>query len=181
MWLGTTDQLIGFAPEDPDVAIRFGTGQYAGLYSELLFREYIFPVASPDLIARMGLPDIPADLLRYPLLYRMGSNLVPKWEYWFERAGVEFAHAETGTRFPDTNMTIEAALAGRGVALVRSAHVEVELRERRLVRLLDVRYPSPLAYYFVCPKGRERLPTISTFKQWLVRQARAAQAAYDRH
>jgi len=179
LWLETTDQPIGFAEGEADVAIRLGAGDYPGLHAEPLFRETIFPVASPDLIARLGLPDMPADLLRYPLLYRAGPDMVPKWEYWFERAGVDVALSEAGTRFPDTNMTIDAALAGLGVALVRSGHVEVELREQRLVRLLAVRYPSPLAYYFVCPKGRERLPMISAFQQWLVQQARDAQSVYD--
>jgi LysR family glycine cleavage system transcriptional activator len=174
-----TDQPIDFGPEDADIAIRLGTGHFPGLYAELLLREYIFPVASPDLIARLGTPSIPADLLRYPLLFRAGSELVPKWDYWFERAGVDVALSHSGTRFPDTNMTIEAALAGYGVALVRSGHVETELRERRLVRLLDVRYPSPLSYYFVCPKGRERLPAIAGFRRWLVRQAQQAQTVYD--
>jgi len=179
LWLETTDQPICFGEGEADVALRLGTGQYPGLYTEPLFREDIFPVASPGLIAQCGMPGIPADLLRFPLLYRAGPDIVPKWEYWFERAGVDVALSETGTRFPDTNMTIDAALAGHGVALVRSGHVEVELKEQRLVRLLSVRYPSPLAYYFVCPKGRERLPMISAFKQWLVQQARRAQTDYD--
>jgi LysR family glycine cleavage system transcriptional activator len=175
----TTDRLISFGPDDADIAIRYGGGQYPSLYTELLLREYVFPVASPDLLARLGSPAIPADLLRYPLLVRGGSDLIPKWESWFERAGVDVSLSPAGTRYPDANMTIEAALAGYGIALVRSAHVEAELREGRLVRVLDVRYPSPLAYYFVCPKGRERLPAIASFRRWIIQEARQAQAVYD--
>jgi LysR family transcriptional regulator, glycine cleavage system transcriptional activator len=176
----TTDQPIGFGQDDAAIAIRLGTGQYAGLFAELLLREHIFPVASPHLLDRLGTPAAPADLLRYPLLFRAGPDLVPKWEYWFERAGVDVSLAHSGTYYPDTSMTIEAALAGYGIALVRSGHVEKELRDGLLVRLLDVRYPSPLAYYFVCPKGRERLPAIASFRDWIVREAQQAQSLYDR-
>lgn len=179
LWIETTDQPIGFGQGDADVAVRLGAVQYPGLYAELLLREHIFPVASKQLLNRLGMPRIPADLLRYPLLFRGGSDLVPKWEYWFERAGVDVSLAHSGTCYPDTNMTIEAALAGYGIALVRSGHVEKELSDGRLVRLLNVRYPSPLAYYFVCPKGRERLPAIASFKEWIVQEARQAQSAYD--
>jgi LysR family glycine cleavage system transcriptional activator len=175
----TTDRLIDFGPKDADVAIRYGTGQYGGLHTEQLLREYLFPVASPSFLAKFGTPDIPADLLRYPLLFRGGSDLIPKWQAWFERAGVNVSLAPSGTLYPDANMTIEAALAGYGVALVRSAHVETELKGGKLTRLLNVRYPSPLAYYFVCPKGREQLPAISSFRQWIVQMAQHAQAVYD--
>jgi LysR family glycine cleavage system transcriptional activator len=45
--LETTDAAIRFMPGEPDVAIRFGTGPYPSLFSEFLFREQVFPVASP--------------------------------------------------------------------------------------------------------------------------------------
>lgn len=176
----TTDRMIEFSKLEPDAAVRFGTGNYPGLFTELLFREYIFPVASPRLVDRVGAPKVPADLLRYPLLFRAGADLVPKWEVWFERAGVDVSLEAAGTFYPDTNMTIEAALAGYGVALVRSGHVETELADGRLVRLLDVRHPSPLGYFLVCPRGRERLPAIAALRRWLVKEAREAQSRYDR-
>ncbi len=180
LWIDeTTDRLISFAQDEADIAIRYGTGLYPGLHVEPILREYVFPVASPTLLDRLGMPQIAADLLRYPLLFRGGSSAIPKWDYWFERAGVDVALAPGGTIYPDANMAIEAALAGFGVALVRSAHVETELRDGRLVRLLGLRYPSPLAYYFVCPKGHERVPAVAAFRAWIVRQAGQAQALYD--
>ncbi|WP_083830920.1 LysR substrate-binding domain-containing protein [Herbaspirillum lusitanum] len=74
--LETTDKAIHFSSTEPDVAIRFGNGNYPGLHSEFMFREQIFPVASPDLLARLGTPRKPAELLCYPLLTRAGADLV---------------------------------------------------------------------------------------------------------
>lgn len=176
--LDTTDRIIHFSDAQADVAIRLGKGSYPGLYSEFLFGEQVFPVASPDLLKRFGTPHSPAELLHYPLLARDGAELAPKWEAWFQKVGLEFLPLKESVRFGDTNMTVEAALLGHGVALVRSGHVEVEISDGRLVRLFDVPFPSPLAYYFVCPKGIESQPHIVNFRQWLMGEALKFQQAH---
>ncbi|MDE1180391.1 transcriptional regulator GcvA [Paraburkholderia sp.] len=176
--LDTTDKAIHFSNNEPDVAIRLGTGNYPALHSEFMFREQIFPVASPELLNRFGAPHEPSELLRYPLLTRDGADLVPKWEFWFQQVGVAISSLNESVRFADTNMTIEAALLGQGIALARSGHVEAELKDGRLIRLFDVQFPSPVAYYFVCPKGIESQPHIISFRNWLLTESSNAQQAY---
>ena len=177
--LDTTDKAIHFSDAEADVAIRLGNGNYPALYSEFLFREQIFPVASPELLSRFGTPGTPAELLRYPLLTRDGADLVPKWQVWFQHLGLGVSALKESVRFADTNMTVEAALLGQGIALVRSGHVETEISDGRLVRLFDVPFPSPVAYYFVCPKGIEAQPHITCFREWLMQQAKTAQRGYE--
>ncbi len=176
--LESTDQAINFASTDADVAIRFGHGNYPALHTEFMFREQLFPVASPALLQRFGTPDEPAELLRYPLLTRDGANLVPKWDAWFKQVGVNTDVLHENVRFADTNMTIEAALLGQGIALARSGHVEKEIADGSLVRLFDVPFPSPAAYYFVCPQGIETQPHIVTFRSWLLAESQQAQLNY---
>lgn len=176
--LESTDQAINFASTDADVAIRFGHGNYPALHTEFMFREQLFPVASPALLQRFGTPDEPAELLRYPLLTRDGADLVPKWDAWFKQVGVNTDVLHENVRFADTNMTIEAALLGQGIALARSGHVEKEIADGSLVRLFDVPFPSPAAYYFVCPQGIETQPHIVTFRSWLLAESQQAQRNY---
>ncbi|PDO89779.1 transcriptional regulator GcvA [Kosakonia sacchari] len=176
--LESTDQAINFASTDADVAIRFGHGNYPALHTEFMFREQLFPVASPALLQRFGTPDEPAELLRYPLLTRDGADLVPKWDAWFKQVGVNTDVLHENVRFADTNMTIEAALLGQGIALARSGHVEKEIANGSLVRLFDVPFPSPAAYYFVCPQGIETQPHIVTFRRWLLAESQQAQLNY---
>lgn len=173
--LETTDRRIQFTKEDADIAIRLGNGNYPSLYTEYLFRESIFPVASPDLLQRFGIPQEPAELLRYPLLTRDGSDLIPKWANWFQHVGVNITSLNENIRFSDTNMTIEAALLGQGIALVRSGHVEKEMRNGSLIRLFNIPFLSPLAYYFVCPKGTESQPHIINFRHWLLNEVNHSQ------
>lgn len=177
--LDTTDDAIHFGQSQADVAIRLGGGDYPGLYSEFLFREQVFPVASPALLARLGMPREPAQLLAYPLLTRGGADRVPKWEVWFQHMGLGPSTLNESVRFADTNMTVEAALLGQGIALVRSGHVQTELGDGRLIRLFDRPFPSPLGYYFVCPKGIENQPHVISFRHWLMGEAMAARLAYE--
>ncbi|KTB58657.1 transcriptional regulator GcvA [Pseudomonas allii] len=177
--LETSDKAIKFSSADADVAIRLGNGNYPGLHSEFMLREQIFPVASPDLLNRFGTPHEPAELLRYPLLTRDGADLVPKWEAWFEHVGTSIAPLKESVRFADTNMTIEAALLGQGIALARSGHVEAEINDGRLVRLFELPFASPVGYYFVCPKGIETQPHIISFRNWLLAESMQAQRNYS--
>ncbi|MFL9879565.1 transcriptional regulator GcvA [Herbaspirillum rhizosphaerae] len=177
--LETTDKAINFSSNESDVAIRFGNGNYRGLHSEFMFREQIFPVASPDLLKRFGTPREPAELLRYPLLTRDGADLVPKWELWFQQVGVSISALKENVRFADTNMTIEAALLGQGIALARSGHVEAEISDGSLARLFDLPFPSPVAYYFVCPKGIESQSHVVSFRNWLLAESSKAQQDYQ--
>lgn len=176
--LDPSDRIIHFTQDDPEVAIRLGAGHYPSLYSEFLFRETIFPVASPDLIKRFGYPRSPAELLRYPLLMRDGSDLVPKWERWFQQVGVQVSALKGSVLFADTNMTIEAALLGQGVAMARSGHVERELAQGQLVRLFNVPFESPIGYYFVCPRGVESKSHVEIFRAWLRNEAAGAAQRY---
>lgn len=178
--LETTDTAIRFSAGEADVAIRLGNGNYPALYSDFMFREQIFPVASPDLLHRFGVPQTPAELLRYPLLTRDGVDLVPKWEVWFQQVGLGISPLNECVRFADTNMTVEAALLGQGIALARSGHAEAELADGRLVRLFDVPFASPVGYYFVCPKGIESQPHIVRFHDWLLEESTKAGLSYGR-
>lgn len=180
VWISTSDNLIDFKVEDVDAAIRLGHGNYPGLHTTLLLREHLFPVCSPQLLARIGKPSAPKDLLRYPLLLRRQDPRHPSWEYWFQKVGVGDVTLTEGTRFPDTNMALQAAVDGQGVAMVRSAHVADDIAAGRLVKLFNIPCPSTMAYYLVCPEGRENLPKIAAFRQWLSREAAAAQQQHDR-
>lgn len=176
--LTSSDKIINFSGSEADVAIRFGHGNYPALFTEFMFREQLFPVASPALLRRFGAPAEPAELLRYPLLTRDGADLVPKWNSWFKQVGVEIDELHESVRFADTNMTIEAALLGQGIALARSGHVEKELAEGSLIRLFDVPFPSPAAYYFVCPQGLETQPHIIKFRRWLADASQQSRHEY---
>lgn len=179
VWISTKDDLVDFAVEDVDMGIRFGRGVYPGLHSSLLLREYVFPACSVELLKRLGTPSSPADLARFPLLLIHDEVMSSHWGAWLAAAGVPDFPLD-GPRFPNTNMALQAAIAGQGVVLVRSAHVDGGLGATGLVRLFDVHCPASLAYYLVCPEGAQTRRRIAAFREWIQAEAARSQQQYDR-
>lgn len=166
-----TRRLVDFALEDVDCAIRFGDGDHPGLSVERLMPEAIIPVAAPPLA--VGITTA-TDIARRPLLndeWHTDNQLFPDWEIWFASQGVV---PETPLRiqhFGESNLTIQAALSGLGVALVWRTLVEDDLKSGRLVRLLDQAIDSRMAYHLVMPPGRLGLAKIAAFRTWLLEAA----------
>jgi hypothetical protein len=68
---------------------------------------------------------------------------------------------------------IDAALAGAGVALGKSALVADDLASGRLVRPFALTMRGTFAYYFACPLATIARPEIQDFRAWLMEEARA--------
>jgi LysR family glycine cleavage system transcriptional activator len=179
VWISTSEDLTDLNRDDVDLAIRLGYGHWPGLYVKFLFREYVFPVASPAYLDKHGRPETPKDLLKYPLIQRTSLDICPRWRDWFRDAKVRVRTLPRGTHLPDTSMGVLAAIDGQGIALARSAHVMADLEAGRLVKLFNVFSPSPVAYYVVARRGTETQPRAGAFIQWLAKEARAAQRQFD--
>lgn len=166
-----TRRLVDFALEDVDAAIRFGSGNFPGLHVERLMPEAIVPVASPSVAEGIATA---ADLARRPLLndeQHAGNQLVPDWETWLAAQGVVADVPLRIQRFGDSNLVIEAAAAGLGVALVWRSLVEDDVRSGRLVRLLDQAMTTRMAFHLVMPANRSTVPKVAAFREWLLATA----------
>src|SRR6185369_9515045 len=161
-------QHIDFAREDIDLAIRHGDGQWPGLHVTQLCTEELFPVCSPKLLSGSGAPLSPRDIKRYTLLHTNGTG---DWAKWLGRAGVDAVDLEHGVVFNQASMSIDAAVDGQGIALARTALVSWDLISGRLVRPFAQTLEASYAFWIVCPKSAAELPKISTFRNWLLKEA----------
>jgi LysR family glycine cleavage system transcriptional activator len=81
-----------------------------------------------------------------------------------------------GPRFNQSSLVIEAAVAGRGVALAKRTIASADLAAGRLVAPISgPDAPVGFSYFLVWPTGRELSPAQSTFVDWLRDQARGAE------
>jgi LysR family glycine cleavage system transcriptional activator len=136
----------------------------------------MFPVCAPRLLKGPKALRTPADLVRVPLLHDDILALdgrSPGWRTWLDAAGVADVDLSKGRRFGQSNMSIQAAIEGLGVALGRSPLVIDDLAAGRLVRPFDVSVPSGYAHYFVCPARALAIPKIAAFREWLIEEAKA--------
>ncbi len=179
VWISTSDDLVNFGKDEVDIAIRLGYGEWPGLHVDPLLQEYVFPVCSPDFLRRLTPPENPADLFHYPLLYRHSFDICPRWRDWFRDAGITIKSLPRGSHFPDTSMSVQAAIDNQGIALARSAHVEKDLASNRLIKLFNVYSKSPVSYYIVCPHKVVTQPRIAAFRNWLLEEATNSQKSFD--
>ncbi|WP_406855867.1 transcriptional regulator GcvA [Alsobacter sp. KACC 23698] len=156
-----------FRQEPLDAAIHFGDPTWPGAAMHRLMGEVIVPVASPDLIARVGLKE-PADVLRAPLLQQ--STRPRAWAEWLERQGLAPAQALLGPSFEQFAMVAQAAVAGLGMAIVPRMLVEEELRSGALAVPFDRPIDSRQGYWLVYPEEKRDRPPIVAFRDWLLAQ-----------
>ena len=167
-----------FARENVDLAIRHGPGpSWPGLRSELLFPQVVFPVCSPRLLEAGPPLRAPADLARFTLLHEdlwadsLGRLHVIGWGAWLAAVGAGEVDASRGPRFAQTHMSLQAALAGQGVALADQVVAGEDLRAGRLVRALPQEVAADSGYWFVCPEGIVAQPRVAAFRAWLLEEA----------
>lgn len=94
----------------------------------------------------------------------------PTWAEWLAKIGSNCAPGNRGLKINSTAAVIQAAVAGRGLALVRKALVQHELESSRLVHLMPHNHwPVKWAYYVVASAKALRRSEVSAFYEWLVR------------
>jgi LysR family glycine cleavage system transcriptional activator len=159
----TSRALANLDSDGVDVALRIGEGNWPNLRSELLFEEYVFPVCSPEFLERHR------TLLEENLA---GAQLIMEdvdlWPRWFASMGLRPPTTYRGPTFDDSAMTVEAAAAGLGVALVRRLHAQEALASGRLVRISPVQVKDPYSCYLVWRDDNPRIAAIRRFSDWVL-------------
>jgi LysR family glycine cleavage system transcriptional activator len=91
---------------------------------------------------------------------------------WLKAAGVFGVDASRGPKFNQSSLVIEAAIAGRGVALAKATLARADLDAGRLVEpFAGMPAAKAFSYFVVHPKGRGASPAIKAFKAWLQAEA----------
>jgi LysR family glycine cleavage system transcriptional activator len=178
--ISATVGLADFAKEDVDLAIRFGSGDYGDLKTELLFTEALAPLCSPRLATARRPLAAPGDLRHFRLIHDLSipwRNNENGWAQWLKLAGAAEVNPNRGARFSLAELALQAAIDGTGVVLGRLALAQQDIAEGRLCRPFDVVLPLDMSYYLVMPRKKHERPEIQSFKAWirgLLTEARAA-------
>jgi LysR family glycine cleavage system transcriptional activator len=173
--LDTSLKLLDFAAQGIDIGVRYGAGEWAGLLSEKLMDEEIFPVCSPRLLSDGRIMRTPADLAGHILIHDLSVDEgagFPTWNAWLEKTGAEDTETKCGLRINNSAAVLQATIEGHGIALARSILARDDLAAGRLVRLFpEIRQPSALAYYVVYRPECASLPRLAAFRDWLFEEA----------
>jgi DNA-binding transcriptional LysR family regulator len=161
--------FLDLRPGEADVEVLLGAPGTPGF--EVLMHDRVWPLAAPALLQRLGHPRTAAALAALPLLR---TPLEP-WTPWFRAAGLDRPEPAEGPMLVDLGLTLEAAVAGQGLALARPTLARAWLAGGALVAPLPL--PAEPAQQYGLRHGDGE--AAATFARWLAGRcaARSAEAA----
>lgn len=169
---------VGRSPQsDVDIGIRYGYGDHPGMQVEHLMPERVFPVCAPSLLRAADPLVHLSDLTRQTLLQDEYSGFgadSPNWDFWARECGLTLLAPRRSRQFGQSNLVVQAAIEGIGVALGREPLVVDALRDGRLVRPFPQIARSPLSYWLVRPRRAPARAGLEAFQNW-IHQAAATQ------
>lgn len=141
-----------FSGSNADIGIYYGLGDYPGLQVEHLMNERLFPVCAPSLLEGENAITTVDDLTKHTLL--QDENLVfgasnPTWDFWARQCSLKLPSKLNMRRFGQSNLVIQAAIEGVGVALGREPLVIDALVKGQLTMPFSEIVQSPLSYWLV--------------------------------
>ena len=169
--LDSSIEVVDFADCRYDAALRYGPGQWDGVVSELLFEEWLTPVASPVLLA--GQRPTLEELADWPLLCPEDP-----WPLWFEKFG-GVAPKRFVASFSDSETRQRAAVEGIGIALGRMTMVRPLIESGMLIALFPERLRARYAHYLVHPQRSRSHAAFSAFREWVLEEAAIFRATTD--
>ena len=156
---------VDFEREEIDIAVTYGKGDWPGVVADKLLGLDFFPVCSPAFMCN-DKPLTELDNLRYYSLLHDANYEC--WQDWIRLANVSGIDAEKGTIIDDTNVLIQAAIDGQGIALGSTTFVEEHLESGKLIKPFDIVLLNEFSYYVVCPQSHLNNPAVVAFKDWLL-------------
>ena len=176
--LSLSHQVDSFSDGAHDVGVRFGRGDYPGLTVKPLSRDFNVPLCHPLLLQQQA--DNPNAIAHMPLLIDDSPELDRMLEQYYALFENQCCGPATNLTVSDSNMLVDAALSGQGLALVRFS-LAYELIERgQLVCPLPVYWHSPYSYYLVAPEGHFLRPKVQQFEAWLMEETAEIERAWER-
>jgi LysR family glycine cleavage system transcriptional activator len=145
---------------------------------DLLFPDFLMPIASPDMIRRMGSLDAATRLEGFPLLhldfYREDADALT-WPRWCVANTISRHAPERGMRFQRVRAALNAVAADAGVALCGVALLSEAIADGKALPAYPVAMGEATTHAFCARYRRPVSPSrlIGAFRAWLQEEARA--------
>jgi len=159
----TSDRFVDFDREGVDIAIRYGSGQWRGTTSELLFEDNVLVVCSSKLLGSVG------KAFRPELYTLIHDGSTPGWAEWFQaERQLDLMNLTSGIYFNHTYLALQAAMNGDGIALASEPLVRDLIEYGHLISPTTVKLQGFGAYYFVTTTARTNIQKVQVFRDWLM-------------
>ncbi len=159
----------GLTPEETDVDIRLGHGDWPGCEAKLIRNEHAVPLCNPRHYAD-ALPDSTEALANCPLVFTTGFEDL--WSRFFHAAGIEAQRSSSRVNVDTSLAALELASTGPRCAMVLNSFASSFIESGRLVRPVETEVPVDISHYLLIPEeGTRQKPETKLFQDWLLEEA----------
>ena len=169
--LTLNDRNLDLIEERLDVAVRIGALADSTLVARQVGHVRRVVVASPEYLARRGVPRTPSDLATHDTIFGMARSAAREWRFGPSQRGA-VVRLSPRLLVDDVEAQVQAALAGRGVARPLSYQVAAEMAAGTLVRILQDFEPEPLPVQLVTSSRSHLSPKTRAFLDCAVKTIR---------
>ena len=172
-------KIVDLENNAADIAVRFARTPQGRLVAHRLFDEQLCAFCSPSLAS--GPQDLNAidDLQNATLLHwdlsefswAQTTRRWMGWQPWLKEVGAEHISSETGVRFSDYNLAVQAAIAGQGVVLGSLPVLHDLVEAGLLVCPFPDRVVTDIGYDLVTTQQALQRPEVQAFRDWIVAEA----------
>ncbi|TFH78004.1 LysR family transcriptional regulator [Pseudomonas kribbensis] len=157
-----------------DVAFRLGHFEQSNLIARPLIDYTLTVCASPDYVARRGMPLTPEDLQQHDCLsfaYPAGDDWQSVEKRWrLSGPDGEIMVDVSGPMLMNTSAGLhQAARTGMGIVMLPDALVEQDLRDGKLVAVMPDYQPPSRPLHLLYAQDRYRLPKLRRFVEFAMR------------
>jgi LysR family glycine cleavage system transcriptional activator len=178
LFLRAEDDPVPFERDLIDLRLSYGRFHYRDHRIDEIVTDAVYPVCTPDFLARYGPLDSPGRLQAMPLIHTdwgPAAATFPSWHGWFESVGVVADHArQPGLTTNASRTALDFALSGLGVALGQGIYVAGDLTTGRLA--VPVHAPLQLSqpYFLTTPRRSTERQVVRDFSAWFKATCREA-------
>lgn len=170
LWLDldATDRSVDMVAESVDCAIRVGERLAAGAEKRLIGELAIANVASPDYLARHGVPVTPDDIARHAVVKYASptTGRSESWE-WVENGELRSHPAPGPLAVNNGESLIAACIAGLGLVQVVAFDVADDIAAGSLVEVMPEYRAAPMSMALVVPEHRAASRRVAALIEWL--------------
>lgn len=165
-WIDTSGIAVDFNEVEVSIAIARLHEASASMISLPLFEDILVAVASPHLLKRPL--KRPSEIINYPLIH---DERAEGWREWFESTGVAYDEISAGLDFSSSDLALQAAENGLGIAMASLPLAQNLIADKKLVQVFPHCLSTGLTWFALSTaKELENLATNATWK-WLQGQS----------
>ena len=166
------DDPVDFARHEIDLRISYGTNLYPEMVTTHLLQDEVIPICSSAYLTRnpaakeLGIGAVPDEDLIHT---NWGPSFMshPAWQEWFAKTGLARPIATKGYQVGMSNLALNLARDGVGVALGQRMLATDDLKAGRLVPLSHISMALGHPYCFVHPRNKSQRAGLITLIEWL--------------